>query len=80
MHIAIKKHQPPVIKGRRIKLKYAHLGSSNPPKIIIHGNQVTYLTLPYKRYLINFFHDTLKIKGTPIQIQFKDNKNPYIKK
>ncbi|AEO08931.1 GTP-binding protein EngA [Buchnera aphidicola str. Ak (Acyrthosiphon kondoi)] len=78
MHIAIKKHQPPIIKGRRIKLKYAHLGSLNPPKIIIHGNQVKYLSLPYKRYLINFFYNALKIKGTPIQIQFKDNVNPYI--
>jgi len=79
MHMAIKKHQPPIIRGRRIKLKYAHLGSSNPPKIIIHGNQVKYLSLPYKRYLKNFFYDILKIKGTPIQIQFKDNINPYIK-
>ncbi|CAL4326652.1 ribosome biogenesis GTPase Der [Buchnera aphidicola] len=80
MHMAIKKHQPPIIKGRRIKLKYAHLGSSSPPKIIIHGNQVTYLSLPYKRYLINFFYNTLKIKGTPIKIEFKNNINPYIKK
>ncbi|QCI20138.1 MAG: ribosome biogenesis GTPase Der [Buchnera aphidicola (Brevicoryne brassicae)] len=80
MQEATKKHQPPIIKGRRIKLKYAHLGSSNPPKIIIHGNQVKYLSLPYKRYLINFFHNNLDIKGTPIQIQFKDNINPYVKK
>ncbi|MCU4137203.1 ribosome biogenesis GTPase Der [Buchnera aphidicola (Sitobion miscanthi)] len=79
MHAAIKKHQPPIVKGRRIKLKYAHLGSSNPPKIIIHGNQVRYLSSPYKRYLINFFYNILKIKGTAIQIQFKDNVNPYIK-
>ncbi|QIQ42154.1 MAG: ribosome biogenesis GTPase Der [Buchnera aphidicola (Microlophium carnosum)] len=79
MYMAIKKHQPPIIKGRRIKLKYAHLGSSNPPKIIIHGNQVKYLSSPYKRYLINFFYSILKIKGTPIQIEFKDNTNPYIK-
>ncbi|QCI20722.1 ribosome biogenesis GTPase Der [Buchnera aphidicola (Brachycaudus cardui)] len=80
MHMAIKKHQPPIIKGRRIKLKYAHLGSSHPPKIIIHGNQVTYLSSPYKRYLINFFYNSLQIKGTPIKIQFKDNINPYTKK
>ncbi|ANZ22776.1 ribosome-associated GTPase EngA [Buchnera aphidicola (Diuraphis noxia)] len=80
MFEAIKKHQPPIFKGRRIKLKYAHLGSFNPPKIIIHGNQVTFLSLPYKRYLINFFHQNLNIKGTPIQIQFKDNINPYIQK
>lgn len=80
MRMAVKKHQPPIIKGRRIKLKYAHLGSSNPPKIIIHGNQVKYISLPYKRYLINFFYNSLKIKGTPIQIQFKENLNPYSRK
>lgn len=80
MYAAIKRHQPPIIKGRRIKLKYAHLGSIQPTKIIIHGTQVKHLSLPYKRYLINFFHDALKIKGTPIQIQFKENINPYIKK
>lgn len=80
MHIAVKKHQPPMVKGQKIKLKYAHLGSSNPPKIIIHGNRVKNLSLSYKKYLINFFYKTLKIKGTPIQIQFKENWNPYTKK
>ncbi|WP_261979586.1 hypothetical protein [Buchnera aphidicola] len=56
------------------------MGRSNPPTIIIHGTQVKYLSSPYKRYLINFFYDYLKIKGTPIQIQFKENLNPYSKK
>ncbi|QCI24095.1 ribosome biogenesis GTPase Der [Buchnera aphidicola (Macrosiphoniella sanborni)] len=78
MYEAIKKHQPPIIKGRRIKLKYAHVGNSNPLKIIIHGTQVKNLSLSYKKYLINFFQNALKIKNTPIQIQFKDNLNPYI--
>lgn len=80
MYEAIKKHQPPIFKGRRIKLKYAHLGGSNPPKIIIHGNQVKYLSLTYKKYLTKFFHDNLDIKRSPLQIEFKDNINPYIKK
>lgn len=80
LQIAIKKHQPPIVKGQRIKLKYAHLGSSNPPKIIIHGNRVKYLCAPYKRYLINIFYKFFQIKGTPIEIKFKDNKNPYVSK
>ncbi|QCI22422.1 ribosome biogenesis GTPase Der [Buchnera aphidicola] len=78
MNQATQKHEPPIIKGNRIKLKYAHLGSSNPPKIIIHGNKVKSLPLSYKRYLIKFFYNNLKIKGTPIQIEFKENSNPYI--
>jgi GTPase len=80
MKRAIKKHQPPIINGRRIKLKYAHLGSSNPVKIIIHGNQIKHLSLSYKKYLKNFFYETLKMNGTPIKIKFKETLNPYITK
>ncbi|QCI24631.1 ribosome biogenesis GTPase Der [Buchnera aphidicola (Muscaphis stroyani)] len=80
MHIATKKHQPPIIKGRRIKLKYAHLGSFNPLIIIIHGNQIKCLPNSYKKYLINFFYNMFKIKGALIQIKFKENLNPYISK
>ena len=32
-------HQPPLVHGRRIKLRYAHSGGHNPPRIIVHGNQ-----------------------------------------
>ncbi|QFQ32749.1 ribosome biogenesis GTPase Der [Buchnera aphidicola (Aphis fabae)] len=78
MKNAIKKHQPPMINGRRIKLKYIHLGSTTPMKIIIHGNQTRYLSLTYKKYLKNFFHEALQINGVPIKIQFKETKNPYI--
>lgn len=80
MQEAVKKHQPPIIKKRRIKLKYAHLSNSSFLKIIIHGNQLKHLSITYKKYLINFFHEKLKIKNTPIQIKFKENKNPYIEK
>ncbi|QIQ41586.1 MAG: ribosome biogenesis GTPase Der [Buchnera aphidicola (Aphis urticata)] len=78
MKDAITKHQPSLIKGRRIKLKYAHLGSSNPIQIIIHGNQIRHLSLTYKKYLKNFFYEALKINGIPIKIKFKEIKNPYI--
>ncbi|QCI18547.1 ribosome biogenesis GTPase Der [Buchnera aphidicola (Aphis nasturtii)] len=78
MKDAITKHQPPLIKGRRIKLKYAHLGSSNPIQIIIHGNQIRHLSLTYKKYLKNFFYEALQVNGIPIKIKFKEIKNPYI--
>jgi len=37
---AILDHQPPLIGGRRVKCRYAHLGGLNPPRVIIHGTQV----------------------------------------
>ncbi len=75
---AVQSHQPPMVHGRRIKLRYAHQGGMNPPRIIIHGNQVDKVPSMYQRYLTNFFRDELKSVGTPIKIEFKGgNKNPY---
>lgn len=77
MHMAQKDHQPPLVQGRRVKLKYAHAGGYNPPIVVIHGNQVTDLPDAYKRYLMNYFRRSLKIMGSPIRIQFKEGANPF---
>lgn len=77
MQMAQDEHQPPLISGRRVKLKYAHAGGYNPPIVVIHGNQVERLPDSYKRYLMNYFRRTLKIMGTPIRIQFKEGINPF---
>ncbi len=73
-------HQPPVVRGRRVKLKYAHAGGHNPPRVIIHGNQATALPDSYKRYLMNYFRKVLDMMGTPIRIEFKEGDNPYSSK
>ncbi|MFT6916407.1 MAG: GTP-binding protein [Motiliproteus sp.] len=70
-------HQPPMVNGRRIKLRYAHQGGSNPPLFVVHGNQTDNLTEDYKRYLKNKFIKVLKIKGSPVRFSFKSGKNPY---
>ena len=70
-------HQPPIIHTRRIKLKYAHQGGRNPPIIIIHGVQTDALPTSYKRYLMNYFRDRLKLSGTPIRLEFKSPVNPF---
>ena len=70
-------HQPPAVNGRRIKLRYAHQGGSNPPIIVIHGNQTKSLPGSYKRYLENRFIQVLGIKGTPIRFEFKTSDNPF---
>lgn len=74
---ALQQHQPPLVNGRRIKLRYAHTGGHNPPIIVIHGNQVDKIPDSYKRYLNNFYQKALKLIGTPIRIQYKGGNNPY---
>ncbi|MBL4680728.1 MAG: ribosome biogenesis GTPase Der [Pseudomonadales bacterium] len=74
---AVKEHQPPLVHGRRIKLRYAHVGGHNPPIIVIHGNQTSSVPSAYKRYLENRFIKALKLEGTPIRIEFKTSENPF---
>lgn len=74
---AVFEHQPPLVRGRRIKLRYAHLGGSNPPIIVIHGNQTAEVPEPYKRYLTNRFIEALDIKGTPLRLEFRTGDNPF---
>ncbi|CUB04408.1 ribosome biogenesis GTPase Der [Marinomonas fungiae] len=77
---AVAEHQPPMVKGRRIKLRYAHQGGSNPPRIVVHGNQTDSLPGSYKRYLENKFRTVLNITGTPISFEFKSSDNPFAPK
>ncbi|MBU2979149.1 ribosome biogenesis GTPase Der [Alteromonas sp. C1M14] len=77
MDMAQQEHQPPLVRGRRVKMKYAHAGGYNPPVIVIHGNQVNDLPGAYKRYLMNYFRRSLKVMGTPIKIEFREGANPF---
>lgn len=74
---AIVTHSPPLVKGRRIKLRYAHPGGRNPPRIIIHGNQLQSLPESYRKFLANFFQKKLKLHGTPVYVEFKVSENPF---
>jgi GTPase len=74
---AVEQHNPPMVRGRRPKLKFAHVGGSNPPRIVVHGTLSDQLPESYARYLISFFRKALKIVGTPIKLEFKAPDNPY---
>jgi len=73
----VMQHQPPLVHGRRIKLRYAHQGGRNPPLIIIHGTQTESVPDAYKRYLINAFIKEFRLQGTPLRIEFKSTENPF---
>lgn len=73
----VSQHVPPLVQGRRIKLRYAHAGGHNPPVIVIHGNQLDALPESYKRYLSNAFVNHLGLVGTPLKLEFKGGVNPF---
>lgn len=77
LQMATDEHQPPMMGGRRIKLKYAHPGGYNPPIIVVHGNQIERLPDSYKRYLSNYYRRSLKVIGSPIRLLFQEGNNPF---
>jgi len=74
---ALGMHQPPLVRGRRIKLRYAHQGGRNPPRIVIHGNQTASVPEAYTRYLANLFRKTYDLFATPVAIEYRTDANPY---
>ncbi len=77
LEAAVAEHQPPLVHGRRIKLRYAHQGGRNPPIVVIHGNQTDALPEAYRRYLINRFRQALDLQGTPLRLQLRTGANPF---
>jgi GTPase len=75
---ALKTHQPPLVSGRRIKLRYAHMGGNDPLVIVIHGKQVTKLPGSYQRYLVNYFRKHFSIAAIPIHLKLVNDDNPYV--
>ncbi len=73
----VESHPPPAVRGRRIKLRYAHQGGTHPPKIIIHGNQTSEVPDNYRRYLENSFRKVFGLEGTALRIEFRSGVNPF---
>ena len=74
---ALESHQPPLVRGRRIKLRYAHQGGRNPPVIVIHGNQTEHVPDAYRRYLVNVYRKAFDLAGTPVRVTFRGEDNPF---
>ena len=74
---AMNEHQPPMVRGRRIKLRYAHQGGRNPPRIIIHGTQASRVPDSYTRYLANSFRKEFDLFASPVSVEYRSDANPF---
>ena len=77
---AVEKQAPPKRGPIRPKLRYAHQGGVNPPRVIIHGNSLDRVPDSYQRYLEGFFREKFGLAGTPLRIEFRTGRNPYARK
>lgn len=80
LHAAVEEQQPPRKGIFRPKLRYAHQGGQNPPRIVIHGNALDAIPESYRRYLESRFRTVFELEGTPLRVEFKSSRNPYIQR
>ncbi|MCC9625592.1 ribosome biogenesis GTPase Der [Thalassospira sp. MA62] len=74
------RHLPPVISGRRIRLRYMTQAKSRPPSFFINCSKAAELPESYTRYLINGLREDFDMPGVPIRIYLRSSDNPFAKK
>jgi GTPase len=75
---AVAKQAPPRSGLSRPKLRYAHQGGSNPPIVVVHGSALSAVSGSYRRYLEADFRRVFRLEGTPLRIEFKSGRNPFV--
>ena len=74
---ALSENPPPVVRGRQVRLRYAHQGGRYPPLIVVHGSQAERLPAHYRRYLENAFREAFRLHGTPVRVELRSGENPF---
>jgi GTP-binding protein len=74
---ALARHPPPLVEGRRLKLRYITQPKARPPTFIAFGTRAEQMPEDYQRYLVNGMRETFEMPGVPIRLQLRGTKNPY---
>jgi GTP-binding protein len=78
LQAAVARQMPPRAGQSRPKMRYAHQGGMNPPVIVIHGNSLSHVSDSYRRYLEGHFRSEFDLAGTPLRVEFRTGRNPYV--
>ena len=74
---AVEAHPPPLVAGRRLKLRYGAQIKTRPPTFALFVSRPEKLPDSYSRYLVNSLRDSFDLPGVPIRLQLRKGKNPY---
>ncbi|HRK96028.1 MAG TPA: GTP-binding protein, partial [Rhodospirillales bacterium] len=72
-----KQHPPPLVDGRRIRLRYMTQAKTRPPTFVLFASRISALPESYQRYLVNGLRDAFGFEGLPIRLHLRASKNPY---
>ena len=77
LKMALERHPPPAVGGRRVKPKYMAQIKARPPTFVLFASRADQLPDHYRRYLINSLRESFDMPGVPMRLTVKSNKNPY---
>ncbi len=75
--MAVQRHPPPSVNGKRMKPKYMAQTKARPPTFVLFATRADQMPEQYRRYLINSLRESFDLPGVPIRITLKSGKNPY---
>lgn len=73
----VQRHPPPLVQGRRLKLRYITQIKTRPPSFLCFCNQPDQVPESYKRYVVNELRKHFMLPGVPIRLLMKTSQNPF---
>jgi len=77
LQMAMQRHPPPAVSGRRVKPKYMAQTKARPPTFVLFSSRADQMPDHYRRYLINSLRESFDLPGVPLRITIKSGANPY---
>jgi GTP-binding protein len=74
------RNPPPLVSGRRLRLRYMTQANIRPPTFALFASKPGDLPESYRRYLTNQLRESFDLPGVPIRMMLRKGKNPYEQK
>jgi len=71
------RHPPPLVNGRRLRLRYMAQANIRPPTFALFASKPGELPESYRRYLVNLMREDFDLPGVPIRVMLRKGENPY---
>jgi GTP-binding protein len=78
LKMAVQRHPPPAVNGKRIKPKYVAQTKARPPTFVLFATRADQLPDSYRRYLINSLRESFDLPGVPIRVSIRQGGNPFV--
>ncbi len=74
---ALERFPPPLVDGRRLKLRYITQVKARPPTFALFGTRAEHVPETYQRYLVNSLRESFALPGVPVRLHLRGTENPY---